>query len=112
MKTTVVLNPQAGAGRAGKNIDKIKARIESVLGPAELVSTEKAGDATFLTRNALQNDVERIVAVGGDGTNNEVINGFFDEVRSSPTSHLFGLVIIELQVAYESFLNSGSNQLP
>ena len=84
MKTTVVLNPQAGAGRAGKNIDRIKARIESVLGATDLVCTEKAGDATVLTRRALENDVERIVAVGGDGTNNEVVNGFFNTDSTDP----------------------------
>jgi diacylglycerol kinase (ATP) len=41
--------------------------------------TKGRGDATTLTRAALRGGAERIVAIGGDGTVNEVVNGFFDD---------------------------------
>ena len=79
MKTTVILNPQASAGRAGREAEKIQERIESVLGACDFVQTAGPGDATVLTRKALEEGSERIVSVGGDGTNNEVVNGFFKD---------------------------------
>jgi len=47
------------------------------------VHTTAPGDATRLAREALRAGAERVVAVGGDGTINEVVNGFFDE-RGEP----------------------------
>ena len=41
--------------------------------------TAGPGDATRLTREALRGGAERIVAIGGDGTINEVVNGFFED---------------------------------
>ena len=40
--------------------------------------TSEPGDATGITRRALEAGVKRVVAVGGDGTLNEVVNGYFD----------------------------------
>lgn len=40
--------------------------------------TAHAGEATDVTRQALVAGVNRVVAVGGDGTLNEVANGYFD----------------------------------
>lgn len=40
--------------------------------------TEHAGHAAELTRQALRAGARRIISVGGDGTVNEVVNGFFD----------------------------------
>src|SRR5689334_22500927 len=43
------------------------------------VQTSGAGDATDITKKAIKSGVKRIIAVGGDGTLNEVVNGYFDE---------------------------------
>ena len=42
-------------------------------------------DAARITRDALEDGYECIVAVGGDGTLNEVINGFFRETARPST---------------------------
>jgi YegS/Rv2252/BmrU family lipid kinase len=49
--------------------------------------TTAPGEATALTRAAVRGGAERIVAVGGDGTLHEVVNGFFaeDGTPLSPT---------------------------
>ena len=41
--------------------------------------TARADEATEIARNALENGVTRIIAVGGDGTLSEVVNGYFDD---------------------------------
>lgn len=42
-----------------------------------MCKTSAPGDATSLTRTALRENYDRIVAVGGDGTLHEVVNGYF-----------------------------------
>ncbi len=54
--------------------------------------TEGPGHATELARAGLVGGVERVVAVGGDGTNNEVINGFFHDGRPVREGAIFGTV--------------------
>src|SRR5215204_4470385 len=46
---------------------------------SEIAFTEKSGDGTNLTRNFIKKGCKKIVAIGGDGTINEVANGFFEE---------------------------------
>lgn len=78
MHTLVIANPAAGGGRVRRRWPELKSQIEAALGPTPVQWTTERGSATALTRSALQNGVDRIVAVGGDGTLNEVVNGFFD----------------------------------
>jgi YegS/Rv2252/BmrU family lipid kinase len=49
-----------------------------LLGPFETLMTRGPGEATRMTREQLLGGADRIVSVGGDGTLNEVVNGFFD----------------------------------
>lgn len=44
----------------------------------QLLFTAQAGDAEKLTRRALEDGCETVLSIGGDGTHNEVVNGFFD----------------------------------
>jgi diacylglycerol kinase (ATP) len=45
----------------------------------QVAFTEKSGDGTTLTTNFIKKGYKKIVAIGGDGTINEVANGFFEE---------------------------------
>lgn len=76
-KTTVIVNPKSQGGRLGKRWVEIADTIGRAF-PFDEAITQCAGDATRLAREALQAGAERIVAIGGDGTVNEVVNGFFD----------------------------------
>ena len=49
------------------------------IGPFEFHFTTCRGDATRLARLSLLEGVERVVCVGGDGTLNEIVNGFMGE---------------------------------
>jgi len=70
-KTCVILNRSAGGVR---DLDQLTARLAR-LPNAEIRITNKAGSAARFARTALRNGRQLIVAAGGDGTLNEVING-------------------------------------
>jgi diacylglycerol kinase (ATP) len=74
----VVVNPAAGSGKAEKIAETLFQDISKISDSLiSLTSTEKPGDAAFITRKAIQEGSDMVVAVGGDGTINEVVNGFF-----------------------------------
>ncbi len=76
-RTVVVVNPNSQGGRLGKRWAELADTIGRAF-PFDDVHTKAPGDATRLTREALQAGAERVIAIGGDGTVNEVVNGFFD----------------------------------
>ena len=69
--TVVILNPRAGSVRERARIVK---RIQH-LPDVEVRLTTRKGDAARFARTALRRGCEMIVAAGGDGTLNEVVNG-------------------------------------
>jgi diacylglycerol kinase (ATP) len=77
--TLFVVNPSARGGAGGKLWPAIGAEARRLGLGDEHAFTEGPGHATTLVRDALARGVERVVAVGGDGTSNEVVNGFFAE---------------------------------
>jgi len=84
MRTLVVINPASARGKTGRHWPQLQPVFEKVLGSAEFVRTSEAGEATGVVRAALRRGVERVVSVGGDGTNHEVIQGFFDPDLRAP----------------------------
>ena len=78
-RAVFVVNPASDGGGTGKKWPEIAdaARRHGL----EVVErlTESAGHATALAREAVAAGEDLVVAVGGDGTVNEVVNGFFDE---------------------------------
>ena len=76
-RTTVIVNPNSQGGKLGKRW-RDHADVIGRAFPFDEAVTKGPGDATELTRAALRAGAERIVAIGGDGTVNEVVNGFFE----------------------------------
>jgi diacylglycerol kinase (ATP) len=70
-KTFVILNPSARSDRARRAAE----RVRVLCGDASLCVTTRAGEAEALARRAAGEGFEKIVAGGGDGTVNEVVNG-------------------------------------
>ncbi|MCK0537908.1 diacylglycerol/lipid kinase family protein [Alcanivorax quisquiliarum] len=78
MKILVVYNPAAGGGREAL-LKRLVQALERRGADVEVYRTKAPGDATrHLQARAHQGDV--VVAVGGDGTTNEVLNGLDDGV--------------------------------
>ena len=78
----VIVNPAARNGAVGRAWEKLAATLAGYGIDAETVHTERPGHASELARAGLQDGPRLVVAVGGDGTVNEVVNGFFDGDRA------------------------------
>lgn len=91
-KTVIILNPQSGNGSTGREWPEIYARAKSSLGPFEAVMTSAAGEAVQLARDALQEGAERVICIGGDGTLNEVVNGFMFEGKPVNPDAVLGFI--------------------
>jgi YegS/Rv2252/BmrU family lipid kinase len=71
-----ILNPAAGHGRGRARWDSVR-RLAAELWPNhEVLETEAPGHARTLARLALDAGAETVIAVGGDGTLGEVVDGF------------------------------------
>ncbi|HUO89827.1 MAG TPA: diacylglycerol kinase family protein [Rhizomicrobium sp.] len=78
MTAFVVVNPRSGGGRTARGWSEIERALSAVYPHMAIAFTRKRCDATVLVRNALNEGHQEIVAIGGDGTINEAVNGFFD----------------------------------
>ena len=76
MKLLLIFNPQAASGRASRLLPKIRDGLER-FASIELVLTRHAGHAVDLVAEADLGAYDGIVAVGGDGTLFEVLNGLY-----------------------------------
>ena len=79
MKTFFVVNPKSANGATGRRWAELAASIARTLSDFGVEFTKGPLDAVTITRAAIKSGYECIVAVGGDGTINEVVNGFFED---------------------------------
>ena len=82
MKTCVIFNPAA----KGQKAERLRERLDIISQHAALKQTAAAGDARRLAAEAIAEGCDTLIAAGGDGTVNEVLNGIadakaFDRVR-------------------------------
>jgi YegS/Rv2252/BmrU family lipid kinase len=77
LKTLFIVNPAAAQGALGEAWASLAKGLKGTIRNFDFGFTRAAGDATSMTQEALQKGYELIVAVGGDGTLNECLNGFF-----------------------------------
>jgi len=78
-KVRFIINPISGINRKPKKIVKYIEDIWGVSGKKhEIVFTREKGHATELAQEAVNQDFEMVVAVGGDGTINEIGRGLID----------------------------------
>jgi YegS/Rv2252/BmrU family lipid kinase len=92
MKTFLVVNPRSAGGATGKRWAELSAKVNRALGEFGHEFTAGAMDAARIARKALQDGYECIVAVGGDGTINEVVNGFFHEGKALNPNAALGVI--------------------
>jgi diacylglycerol kinase (ATP) len=78
MKLRLIVNPTAGSGRARARLPELLRTLQRRGIQAQIAETRAPGDATRLVHEARAAGVDCLLIVGGDGTLNEVSQGYLD----------------------------------
>jgi diacylglycerol kinase (ATP) len=78
-KVHVIVNPLSARGRTCQRWDAIKEIIRHYFTEFKYIFTEKPRQATEIARYLLKDGFDLIIGVGGDGTVNEIANGYFHQ---------------------------------
>jgi diacylglycerol kinase (ATP) len=78
-----VINPAAGGGRCSKLVGPALARLRAAGIQVEPVETSGPGRASELARSAYERGFRKFIAVGGDGTSYEIVNGLFPQTHNA-----------------------------
>ncbi len=91
-RTVIIINPAAQNGALGRRWPELCQVVRRHIPAFEEQRTEAAGDATRMAREAIESGADQIVAVGGDGTVNEVVNGFVRDGELIESQCALGLI--------------------
>jgi len=92
MKTQLIINPYAARGTMAKRYLQIEQLLRVENFSFETVHTERRGHGTQLARAAVDAGFDLIVAVGGDGTLNEVVNGMIEGGKAVNPNAVLGVI--------------------
>jgi YegS/Rv2252/BmrU family lipid kinase len=93
MKTKVVINPYSANGTTAAQWGDKSALLKQKIGNFDAELTTRPREATIIVQKALQNGYQRIIGVGGDGTVNEVVNGFFQDGKPINSDVVFSFIM-------------------
>jgi YegS/Rv2252/BmrU family lipid kinase len=93
-KTLIILNPAANKGKASARAAGIADRLKAAGISHDFAMTEGSGHAWRLAASAEKGGYDAVVAAGGDGTANEVVNGLMEASSGAPTKVAMGLLPI------------------
>jgi len=88
----VIFNPNSAAGRTGREWREIEEALERIFPLMSFFVTTGPAQAASMVRDALRDGHLEIIAVGGDGTINEALNGFFDRGLQVSPDAVFSFV--------------------
>ena len=91
-KWFAIVNPNAGNGKGKKDWTRIADLFQKNQIELAFKSTEKKGHAIDYTRELISDGYRKIVAVGGDGTLNEIVNGVFTQDYCSPKDIIISMI--------------------
>ncbi len=78
-RARIIYNPTSGREMIKKNLADVLQRLEEAGYEASCHATRGEGDATYAARVAVERRYDLVIAAGGDGTINEVINGIAEQ---------------------------------
>ena len=107
MTAKVILNPYAGRWLGLAKKESIEMALREAGVDFELELTEQAGHATELATRAVEQGYSPIIAAGGDGSINEVINGMVLCAKEQGGISLPSLGVIPLGTANDLVVNLG-----
>ena len=88
----IILNPIAGAGTALKALPLIREYLKQYELDFDLSLTEYPGHAIELAKKAAADGYDFIIAAGGDGTSNEVLNGLMQHKQEFGSFPVMGVI--------------------
>ncbi|HRD01096.1 MAG TPA: diacylglycerol kinase family lipid kinase [Candidatus Saccharicenans sp.] len=92
LKTQVIVNPASNRGQTGHRWAEIKTVLKHFLKDFKYDFTERPFQAIDLARDAIKNGADLLIGVGGDGTANEIANGFFEQQKVINPEATLGLI--------------------
>lgn len=87
-----IVNPAAGGGRCGREAPRVIPLLREAGLEVDVHETKAAGEATAIARAAFREGVRRFIAVGGDGTGFEIVNGLFPEALAAEVRPWLGFL--------------------
>jgi diacylglycerol kinase (ATP) len=92
MKCHLILNPRSRGGKSAKKFETIFGMMKKADIHYDYVYAETCQSIRDASAKANSGDYDAIVAVGGDGTINAVINGFYDENGMTRSDKMMGVI--------------------
>ncbi len=92
IRRCIILNPWAGRGMAGRRRAELEHMLHANGIAFDLITTHARGGATELTYQAIERGYNQIIAVGGDGTINEIVNGIMGSRSNVRAPATLGIV--------------------
>lgn len=92
LKTQVIVNPESAKGETRKRWTQIREGLKHFVHEFQYVFTERPLQAIDLARASLREGTELIIGVGGDGTLNEIANGFYDGEKPVNAEATLGII--------------------
>jgi len=93
-KLWVILNPTAGKGKAVKQLPKIEQYLRKQGRNFAILQTKGPGDGLNMVQNLVLGPDDAVIAAGGDGTCNEVVNGLMAQKNPTGKPPIFGVLPI------------------
>ena len=94
-KIHIVFNPAAAGGKAGENKNRILSEFRRQYGNKFEFSVTLSGiDAERIAKEAAESGYDVIIAVGGDGTVNQVVNGILQSSGQKSSQIKLGIISI------------------
>jgi len=80
-KFLAIVNPAAGGGRCRKLVGSALEKLRAGGIQIDIAETTRIGDGITIARDGYSRGYRKFIAVGGDGTSYEVVNGLFPEAE-------------------------------
>ncbi|SFQ06453.1 lipid kinase, YegS/Rv2252/BmrU family [Desemzia incerta] len=87
-KIMIIANPSSGKEQSEEYIEKLKSILSETTQEIKVNKTKEKGDAENYAHKAAEEDFDTVIAMGGDGTMHEVVNG----LRKNDQSTALGIV--------------------
>jgi YegS/Rv2252/BmrU family lipid kinase len=93
-KTMIIVNPIAGQGYGRQALPEIENLVKENALQSDIVMTEYVGHAILLAKEAASKGYGLVIAAGGDGTSNEVLNGLMQAWDNGYRNTKMGIIAI------------------